>query len=108
MPADSTVAGAIASAGVIGTALIAGWVTRRNAKEPSAIAGFAQLATELRTELTEVKTELRGQAKEVKALQEQEKRKDGLARVHVEWDREMVRIVNDLTDEEVPAPPPLD
>lgn len=87
---------------VLIAALVASYVTRRNAKDTSALSGFSSLATELRSELTDAK-------KDIRALQEEERRRGVLARVHAKWDDLMVREIRKLDpDVNIPDPPPLD
>lgn len=97
-------------------ALITALVTRRNAKDTSALGWFTSLATELRAELNDARAENRNtrlqlqQAENrIQAVEDEERRKAILARIHGRWDEMMVLEVRKLNpDATIPDPPPLD
>lgn len=101
---------------ILVAALFGSYVTRRNAKDTSALGGFTALATELRQELSDAKTEAKEARTEarrtqerVQALEDEEHRKAVLARVHQRWDEMIGRELRKCNPESsIPDPPPLD
>lgn len=101
---------------VLLAALATSWVTRRNAKDTSALGGFSALAVELRTELKDTKKELRetkqsleGAETAIHKLEDEAYRRSVLARRHREWDLLMLEDLRHRhPDSNIPDPPPLD
>lgn len=98
---STTITGVASVIAVLIGGLVGSWVTRRNAQESTAVGGFAQLVDALQEQLD-------AQGKQIAALQTREVRRNRLARLHEQWDRQVTRKLNQLTDEDIPEPPPLD
>lgn len=94
---------------VLVAALVASYVTRRNAADTTALSGFTDLATELREELRDAKKDLAKAKTRIEHLEDEDQRKSNLARVHTGWD---YMLLDDFRrhnpDSIVPDPPPLD
>lgn len=91
---------------VIGTVLvtlggiIATLVTRRNAKEATAVTGFASLTAAQREEIDRY-------GARIDALEDEARARRALARRHEQWDWNVRRQLEQL-GQTVPEPPPLD
>lgn len=101
---------------VLLAALAGSYVTRRNAKDTSVLGAWSTLAVELRTEASEAKKEAatsrtatRQLEERVDSLEDEERRKSQLARIHQSWDEWLVREMRICNPEStIPDPPPLD
>lgn len=81
--------------------LFGAWLTRRTAKDATAVEGFSELTKSQAAELARLSTR-------VEDLETDQTVRRKLARAHERWDREMVRRLEAFTDEPFPDPPPLD
>lgn len=101
------------TAGVIGTVLatlgglIATLVTRRNAKDTTAVGGFTELTRGLQHELERQTSRTTAAIARIDHLERVNDRRRRLARRHEEWDALAVGQLRQL-GANIPDPPPLD
>jgi hypothetical protein len=89
------------SVAVLLAAIVTAWLTRRSAKDETAITGYAGLVERLQAQSD------RDSAR-ITALEDDRAEQRRLARRHEQWDWQLVRRVRELTDDPFPDPPPLD
>lgn len=99
---------------LIGTVVVA-YLTRRTAKDQSAIAGFDKLVNRLELANDRLQKQNDRQEKRIVALEKEgdERRRadatrDRVVEIHQRWDFQVARRLRQLTDDPFPDPPPLD
>ncbi len=112
---SASVAAIVAAAGAVAAAAIAGWVTRKGAKESqhrtdqlTAAGLYTQLAQDQRLDLTTARGDVTKLTARVVTLENIITTMRRMARLHARWDEDLVERVNDrLPDLHIPPPPPL-
>lgn len=101
----------VTTLGVIIVALL----TRRTAKDQSAIAGFDKLVNRLEAANDRLQEQNDRQEKRILALEKEgakrrrlDAERDRVIEFHQRWDFQVARRIRQLTDEPFPDPPPLD
>lgn len=97
----------------IGVVVVA-YLTRRTAKDTTAIAGFDKLVDRLQEQNDRLQRQNDRQEKRIAALEKEgvERRKaeatrDRVVEVHQRWDIQVARKLRQLTEDPFPDPPPL-
>lgn len=113
----TVLAAVIAAVAVMGAAVVAAWVTRKNAKDSQErtdqlAAGqlYVALTNDQRIDLTAYREEvarLREVREEVTELRGWKTRSIRAARAHMNWDEVLVAEVNKIPGVHLPDPPPL-
>lgn len=111
-PSVIGVAGSVLTfAGVV----VVAWLTRRTAKDQSAITGFDKLVNRLEAANDRLQEQNDRQEKRIAKLeQDNAKRRrtdaerDRVIQVHQRWDFQVARRLRQLTDDPFPDPPPLE
>lgn len=95
--------------------IVVAWLTRRTAKDQSAIAGFDKLVNRLELANDRLQKQNDRQEKRIVALEKEadERRRtdatrDRVVEIHQRWDIQVARRLRQLTEDPFPDPPPLD
>lgn len=107
--------------GIVGTVItaagvvIVAWLTRRTAKDQSAITGFDKLVNRLELANDRLQEQNDRQEKRIAKLEQdnakrrrQDADRDRVIQVHQRWDFQVARRLRQLTDDPFPDPPPLE
>lgn len=91
------------------------WLTRRTAKDQTAVGGFSSLVTALQEQNNRQQEQNERQERRITALEKQaatqrqlEAKRHRVLRAHERWDQFLVGRMRQLTDDPFPDPPPLD
>ncbi len=94
----------VTTLGVIIVALL----TRRSAKDQTAVGGFTALVKSLQDQNDRQEQRIRALEQEGRERRRADTERDRVVQVHQRWDFQVARRLRQLTDEPFPDPPPLD
>lgn len=103
--------GWIAIVGTVVTTLgviVVAWLTRRTAKDQTAVGGFSALVTALQEQNNRQERRIGALEKQAASQRQLEAKRHRVLRAHERWDQFLVGRMRQLTDDPFPDPPPLD
>jgi len=98
------VATGLTTLGVVAVA----WLTRRTAKDQTAVGGFTALVKTLQEQNDRQENRIAALEKQASSQRQLEAKRHRAMRAHERWDRLISSRMQQLTDEAFPDPPPLD
>lgn len=88
--------------------VIVAYLTRRTAKDQTAIGGFSALVKTLQDQNARQEKRIRALEREAEQRRRTDAERDRVVEVHRRWDFQVARRLRQLTEEPFPDPPPLD
>lgn len=98
------VATVITTLGVV----VVAWLTRRTAKDQTAVGGFEALVRTLQEQNDRQEKRIVALEKQAASQRQLEAKRHRVMRAHERWDQFISGRMRQLTDEAFPDPPPLD
>lgn len=88
--------------------IIVAWLTRRTAKDQTAVGGFGVLVDKLQNQNDRQEGRIQALEREAEERRQLDAMRGRILRAHERWDQQLVNRLRQVTDETFPDPPPLD
>lgn len=88
--------------------IIVAWLTRRTAKDQTAVGGFSALVKSLQEQNNRQEKRIAALEKQAATQRQLEAKRHRVMRAHERWDQYISGRMRQLTEETFPDPPPLD
>lgn len=88
--------------------VIVAWLTRRTAKDQTAVGGFTALVKTLQDQNDRQEKRIAALEKQAASQRQLEAKRHRVMRAHERWDQFISGRMRQLSDETFPDPPPLD